>query len=78
MVITKTIGTVFVFCFLLGVVLASIGGWYLGTNYILNSWVQEQSRDVDGHVKTLRMLIAGKIRDSEPTNDKLLERLLSI
>ena len=64
MTISRKVGFGLVFCFLLGIAAGGVGGWYLGTRYLLNAWVQEQARDVKGHIEALQKLNAGNANET--------------
>lgn len=64
MKISKTAVAGLVLFFLFGAVAGGIGGWYFGMHSYLNSWVQEQAGDVNGHVMVLRNLREDRIDEA--------------
>lgn len=59
MVITKMAGAGLAIVFLLAVAAAGIAGWHRGHDFLLNAWVQEQAKDVQGHIGALQKLRSG-------------------
>ena len=53
-----------VLCFLFGIVAGGIGGWHMGTLYLLNEWVLEQAGDVEGHVEALQNLNTRNVNET--------------
>jgi hypothetical protein len=73
MTITKTVFIGIAFCLILGIAAAGLGGWHIGTTYLLNSWVQEQAGDVKGHLETLQKLRAGNTVEAIEFLETLLD-----
>ena len=61
MTITRMVGFGLALCVLVALGGAGIGGWVLGSRFLLDPWVQEQAGDVNGHLETLRLLRRGDV-----------------
>jgi len=62
MTVTRMVGFGLALCVLVALGGAGIGGWVLGSRFLLDPWVREQAGDVQGHIETLRLLRRGDVK----------------